>query len=81
MKNRQGNSPSSLWRELQIIARRGRKVWRLVPHRYKLALGGAALLMALVSACNTAIPLFLGQLVDPSVDGDLYPRPNAWNEF
>src|SRR5207244_2963963 len=43
---------------------RGRKVWRLVSHRHKIALAGAALLMALVSACNTAIPLLLGRLVD-----------------
>jgi ATP-binding cassette subfamily B protein len=64
MNKRSTNAPYRLRRELRVIARRGRKVWRLVPRRHKTALGGAALLMALVSACNTSIPLFLGQLVD-----------------
>src|SRR5439155_4031700 len=40
------------------------QVWRLVPHRHKLAFGIAALVMALTAACNTAIPLLLGSLVD-----------------
>jgi ATP-binding cassette subfamily B protein len=36
----------------------------MIPHRHKLVLGVASLLMALVSGCNTAIPLFLGLLLD-----------------
>ena len=39
-------------------------VWRLVPSRHKAAFGFAALLMAINAACNTAIPLLLGRLVD-----------------
>jgi ATP-binding cassette subfamily B protein len=46
------------------ILRCAMQVWHLVPRAHKLALLGAALLMALVSACNTALPLLLGQLVD-----------------
>jgi ATP-binding cassette subfamily B protein len=56
--------PKGLRRELRLIVRRGRQVWRLVPLRHKLALGGAALLMAVTSAANTAVPLLLGSLVD-----------------
>src|SRR5437868_7067810 len=50
--------------ELGQILERGRKVWELVPRRHKLALGGAALIMALTSAGNTALPLLMGTLVD-----------------
>ena len=50
--------------EMKLIVRRGRQVWRLVNARHKAALGGAALLMAVTSAANTAaIPLLLGRLV------------------
>ena len=64
MDNRHGSPLNGLERELRTIGKRGRKVWRLVPRRHKLALGGAAVLMALVSACNTTIPVCLGKLVD-----------------
>jgi ATP-binding cassette subfamily B protein len=50
--------------ELRLILSRGRQVWRLIPLRHRLALGGAALLMAFTSAANTAMPLLLGSLVD-----------------
>jgi ATP-binding cassette subfamily B protein len=50
--------------EVRLIARRGRQVWKLVPRRHKLALGGAALIMAVTSAGNTAIALLLGSLVN-----------------
>ena len=50
--------------EFRLIAQRGHKVWGLVPGRHKLALGGAAVIMALTSASNTALPLLLGRLVD-----------------
>jgi ATP-binding cassette subfamily B protein len=49
--------------ELKLIICRGRQVWRLVPAKYKVALAGSALLMAITSAANTAIPLLLGRLV------------------
>jgi ATP-binding cassette subfamily B protein len=58
------NPPKGLRRELRLILRRSRQVWKLVPLRHKLALGGAALLMAITSAANTAVPLLLGSLVD-----------------
>jgi ATP-binding cassette subfamily B protein len=54
----------SLFHSLRVIVRRGRQVWRLGPARHKLALAGAALLMAVTSGANTVIPLLLGTLVD-----------------
>jgi ATP-binding cassette, subfamily B, bacterial len=50
--------------EARLIVSYAAQVWRLIPTRHKVALGGAALLMAVVSACNTAFPLLLGQLLD-----------------
>lgn len=50
--------------EVGLIVRRGRQVWSLIPRRYKLALGGAALIMAIISAGNTVVALLLGHLVD-----------------
>jgi ATP-binding cassette subfamily B protein len=52
-----------LRQELLLILERSRQVWHLVPTRHKAALGGAAVLMAVTSAANTAIPLLLGRLV------------------
>src|SRR5215831_5522858 len=60
----QRNRAPGVRRELHLIVRRGRQVWKLVPLRHKLALGGAALLMAVTSIANTAMPLLLGSLVD-----------------
>src|SRR5205823_3523860 len=65
MKRR--SKTEGLWgiaRELGLIARRGRQVWRLVPWRHRLALAGALLVMSLASAANTAIALGLGKLID-----------------
>jgi ATP-binding cassette subfamily B protein len=64
MTNRQANPPKGIVREIRVILKRARQVWRLIPRRHKLALGLAALVMALTSACNTALPLLLGKLVD-----------------
>lgn len=50
--------------EFRLILQRGREVWNLVPRRYKFGLGGAALIMAVISAGSTAMPLLLGKLVD-----------------
>lgn len=50
--------------ELRLILSRGRQVWRLVPIRHKLGLGGAGGIMAAVSLCNIAVALLLGKLVD-----------------
>jgi ATP-binding cassette subfamily B protein len=49
--------------------RRARDVWRLVPARHRWALGGAALVIALTSACHIAIPLSLGRLIDHAQHG------------
>jgi ATP-binding cassette subfamily B protein len=51
-------------KELRLIGKRARQVWRLVPGRHRWALCGAAGLMALTSGCSTAIPLLLGRLID-----------------
>ena len=50
--------------ELRLIAHRARDAWRFVPRRDKCLLGAATLVMALASLSQTAIPLFLGSLVD-----------------
>src|SRR5438270_11538789 len=57
------------WSELRMICRRGRQVWTMVPRRHKLALGGAAVLMALTSLTAVVIPVALGHLVDDVADG------------
>jgi ATP-binding cassette subfamily B protein len=50
--------------EVRLIFRRGRVVWRLVPHRYKVALALAGMIMAVTSAGNVGVALLLGRLVD-----------------
>jgi ATP-binding cassette subfamily B protein len=50
--------------ELRMIVHRGRQVWGLIGSKYRWALIGAALVMAVCSACNTAMPLLLGRLFD-----------------
>ncbi len=55
--------------EVRLILKRGRQVWRLVPRRHKLTLGGAAAVMAVTSLCNTVMPLLLGRLVDSVKQG------------
>lgn len=50
--------------ELRLILSRGQQVWRLVPIKHKLGLGGAGGIMAAVSLCNIAVALLLGKLVD-----------------
>ena len=60
---------SGLWRELRTIAARGREAWHLVPARRRLALGGAAAIMAVTGLSNTAIPLLLGRLIDEASRG------------
>lgn len=64
MVSKQEGVRPAFCREMRLIGRRGCQVWRLVPGRQRLALGGAVLVMALASAANTAIPLYLGRLVD-----------------
>ncbi len=55
---------SSFWHDLRDILFNAREAWRLISRRERLFLGGAALLMGLVSACNTAFPLLLGQMLN-----------------
>ena len=53
-----------LMRELREIARCGRQVWKMVPRSRKLALAGAAVVMAVFSAANSCIPLLMGSLIN-----------------
>jgi ATP-binding cassette subfamily B protein len=67
----------SLGAELRLILKRARQVWRLIPRRHKWAFGGAILVMALTSACNTAMPLLLGGLVDEVKEGSDHGMTHA----
>ena len=49
--------------ELRTLFRRAGEVWALVPARRRWALGGAAAVMTLASACQVAMPLALGRLI------------------
>jgi ATP-binding cassette subfamily B protein len=51
------------------MGRRARQAWRLVPRRHKVALGVAALIMALTSACSIALPVLIGRLIDRIIQG------------
>src|SRR5579871_5287300 len=63
-----GNPPAEdtpgFRREMRHLVQYGREVWHLVPwlHRCSLAAGGAV--MAVTSACNTAIAIIIGRMVD-----------------
>jgi ATP-binding cassette subfamily B protein len=62
--------------ELRRIGKRGRQVWQLVPWSQKCALGAAVAVMCVSSGASTAIPLFLGRLVDsvnPATNRGLNP--------
>ncbi len=50
--------------EVRLIIRRARDVGGLVPRKHKIALSGAALVMAVTSASNTIIAIALGRMVD-----------------
>ncbi len=63
-------------RELGMIARRGRQVWRLIPRRHQLALVATLAVMSFASAASTVIPLCLRQLID-SVDPKNNPAKSA----
>src|SRR5689334_4565202 len=56
--------PKRIGTELRLLLRRVRAVWQLIPRRHTLALGGAALIMALTIAGNTVLPLLLARLID-----------------
>src|SRR5262249_6122717 len=53
--------------EVRLILKRARDVWDLVSRQHRLALGAAAVVMALSGASNTFIALLLGRLVDPVI--------------
>ena len=50
--------------ELFLLVTRAADVWRLIPRRRRWTLGAAALVMAISSTCQVAIPLSLGRLID-----------------
>ena len=56
--------PTSLGVEIRIISSRSARGLADGSGAYKQALGAAALVMAVTSVCNTAMPLLLGRLVD-----------------
>src|SRR4051795_10720870 len=68
-----GNQPSEespgFRQEMRLLAQCGRQVWHLVPwrHRSSLAAGGAV--MAITSACNTAIAIVIGRMVNAIARG------------
>jgi ATP-binding cassette subfamily B protein len=64
MSDKRSKESKGFWRELVLIAKRARQVWQLVPHRHKVALGGAAFIMALTGVSNTAIAVLPGKLID-----------------
>jgi ATP-binding cassette subfamily B protein len=61
---RSNSQSKGIGAEVRLILRRAGEVWKLVPRRHKVALGVVAVVMAITSACNTAMPLLLGGLVD-----------------
>jgi ATP-binding cassette, subfamily B, bacterial len=74
-----------LFTELRLMGKRARQAWRLVPRRHKVALGVAALVMALTSVCSTSLPILIGRLIDRIIDGthqglgnDALYRITAW---
>jgi ATP-binding cassette subfamily B protein len=64
MEHKQPKVARGFLGELRLMGVRARQVWRLVPWQHKCALAGALAVMAVTSACNTAMPVLLGQLVD-----------------
>src|SRR5262249_45414280 len=64
MTDKHAGQAKGFWRELHLILRRTRQVWHLVPRRHRVALGGAALIMALTGASNTAVAVLPGKLID-----------------
>jgi ATP-binding cassette subfamily B protein len=50
--------------EAGLVFRSGRTVWSMVPRKQKLAFAAATVLLTIVSGCNIAFPLLLGDLVD-----------------
>jgi ATP-binding cassette subfamily B protein len=69
MDMKSNSHTKSLGAEVHLILKRARQVWRLIPCRHKWSFGVAILVMALTSACNTAMPLLLGGLVDEVKEG------------
>jgi ATP-binding cassette, subfamily B, bacterial len=67
--------PSRITAELRLILQRSRAAWRLIARRSQWALGGAALVMAVTSGCNTGLALLLGRLVDGVQLGIQQGRP------
>ena len=64
MRRRQTEESGGIRREIVMIIRQSREVWRLIPWRYRLSLAGAVGIMSIASAANMAIALCMGQLVN-----------------
>lgn len=63
--------------ELLTLLSRAGQVWRLIPARHRWTFGAAALVMAISSACQVAIPLSLGRLIDHLQRGALQGMASA----
>jgi ATP-binding cassette subfamily B protein len=64
MKRSKSGEAGGIRHELATIVRQGGHVWRLIPWRHRLSLGGAVAIMSVASAANTAIALCMGKIVD-----------------
>src|SRR5947209_14280328 len=64
MGNRPEDQSPDFRQELRQLLECGRQVWHLVPWRHKSSLAAGGAVMAITSACNTAIALVIGLMVD-----------------
>src|SRR5438094_9505624 len=64
MGNRPENESPGFRQELRLLLQCGRQVWHVVPWRHKFSLAAGGAVMAVTSACNTAIALVIGLMVD-----------------
>ena len=64
METASENTTGGCRHELRTTLRRAAQVWRLVSTWDRAAFATAALIMAVTSACQVTVPLFLGWLID-----------------
>jgi ATP-binding cassette, subfamily B, bacterial len=64
MRRRKNGEFKGIRQELATIGRQASEVWRLIPRRHKMSLGGALAIMSLASWANTAIPIYIGKLIE-----------------
>jgi ATP-binding cassette, subfamily B, bacterial len=64
MRRRKISESRGIRQEIATISRQAREVWRLIPGRHKMSLAGALVIMSLSSWANTAIPIYIGKLIE-----------------